>query len=224
MHGEQFPITLKWEWCWSTDVHRQPNAHRWALTKGNGWWWWWYELGRKRKYDIETQNRGYSCPDAKKYPQWVAGGQHGETLKGAGLCLHSPAKHPLLAITFQSGEHWRGANLAFSWAIQRCWVFTSFLNFAGQFPLYLRTWGHPRHSPLSKSFPLRGAARIELVSGLCSLFLINGKRVNALAGTSPSPFLQHSTNTDQHPHPRVRRCPRHSGYRGVSGPCQEWRM
>lgn len=85
---------------------------------------------------MEAQNGGYSFTDAKKiYPQWMASEQHGETLKEAGLCLHGLAKCPLLGITFQSGEHWREAKWTLSWAIQWCWVFTSFLNFAGQFPL-----------------------------------------------------------------------------------------
>lgn len=85
---------------------------------------------------------------------WLVGSME-KHLRGLGFAdlvkLHLT---PLLGITFQSGEPWRESKLALSWAVERSWDFTSFLNFAGWFPLYLSAWGHLWHSLLSKSLPL----------------------------------------------------------------------
>lgn len=62
------------------------------------------------------KTRGYhETIDAKKYPQWLSGGQHGETFEGARLHQHGQAKCLLMDITFQSCEHRREAELAFPW-------------------------------------------------------------------------------------------------------------
>ena len=85
---------------------------------------------------------------------WLVGSME-KHLRGLGFA--DPVKlhlTPFLGITFQSGEPCRESKLALSWAVGRSWDFTSFLNFAGRFPLYLRAWGHLWQSPLSKSLPL----------------------------------------------------------------------
>lgn len=44
---------------------------------------------------MEAQNQRVQFIDArKKYPQWVAGRQHGETLKETELCHHGQINTP----------------------------------------------------------------------------------------------------------------------------------